>query len=118
MSRIGLFESIGRWTSHLCRLGFCDTCFITRCCTQSCPTNDFPAVAGGFTRKNSTVVSAYSPDIGVPVAGKRKICRVFGAEKIGHQAAACVLQNQGVSVIGGGDTLSDGEGVVATFFLI
>ena len=27
-------------------------------------------------------------------------------------------QNQRVSVIGGGDGLSDGEGVVATFFLI
>src|SRR5206468_13064713 len=61
--------------------------------------------------------SAHSRGIGVPVAGKRTICRVFCAEKIGYRAAELTSKNQRVSVIGGRDGLSDGEGVVATFFL-
>src|SRR5206468_12328125 len=62
--------------------------------------------------------SAHSRGIGVPVAGKRTICRVFCAEKIGYRAAELTSKNQRVSVIGGRDGLSDGKGVVATFFLI
>ena len=53
------------------------------------------AVAGGFTRKNSIVVSAYSRGIGAPVVGKRKTCRVFCAEKIGQQAASLGLPKSG-----------------------
>src|SRR5436190_6598977 len=66
--------------------------------------------AGEFTRKSSAAESANFRATGVPDAGKKKICRV-----------SCVdlhLYVQRVSVIGVPDGLSDGEGVVATFFLI
>src|SRR5947199_993912 len=66
--------------------------------------------AGEFTRKSSAAESANFRATGVRDAGKKKICRV-----------SCVdlhLYVQRVSVIGGGDGLSDGKGVVATFFLI
>src|SRR6266849_2881205 len=66
--------------------------------------------AGEFTRKSSAAESANFRATGVRDAGKKKICRV-----------SCVdlqLYLQRVSVIGGPDGLSDGEGVVATFFLI
>jgi type 1 glutamine amidotransferase len=36
-------------------------------------------------------VSAHSRGIVAPVVGKRKICRVFCSEKIGHQAASMDL---------------------------
>jgi hypothetical protein len=79
-SRTALFESIGHWTSHSCRAGFFDTCFIMRCCTQSCPTKYSHKVAGGFTRKNLTVASANSQVIDALGAGKKRICRVFCAK--------------------------------------
>jgi len=37
-------------------------------------------VADGFTRKNSIVASGHSLGIGAPVAGKKKIYRVFCAK--------------------------------------
>src|SRR5438128_8488907 len=66
--------------------------------------------AGEFTRKSSAAESANFRATGVHDAGKKKICRVSCVEL--H------LYLQRVSVIGVPDGLSDGEGVVATFFLI
>ncbi len=78
-----------RWTSRSCRCGFCDTCFITRCCIQLCRTKRSREIAGGFTRKNSIVASANFPVIGEPAAGKKRICRDFPcAEKIGLSGAS------------------------------
>src|SRR6266508_579674 len=64
--------------------------------------------AGEFTRKNSTAGSANVQATGARDAGNKKISRVFCAKP----------QLQCVSAAGVCNGLSDGDGVVATFFLI
>src|SRR5882724_6056252 len=106
--KTALSESTRRSINLLCRHGFCGTCSITRCCILWCRMRPCHKVAAEFIRKNSTAESANFQATGAPDAGNKKISRVFCARP----------QLQCVSAAGVWNDLSDGDGVVATFFLI